>query len=131
MKTCKICNVEKSDDNFYRYKHPNGVFYFHSYCKDCTIKKNKIWEKNNPEKKTAHIIWRKYKITMDEYNAIKEKQLFVCAICKETKPLVLDHSHATGKIRGMLCNDCNHGIGKFRHNTEVLKSAIKYLDSTR
>jgi hypothetical protein len=44
------------------------------------------------------------------------------------KALGVDHDHITGKVRGLLCNDCNLGIGHFKDNIEKLKLAIKYLE---
>ncbi len=42
--------------------------------------------------------------------------------------LVVDHCHTSGKVRGLICNACNIGLGVFKDNTETLRSAIKYLD---
>lgn len=55
-----------------------------------------------------------------------------CEICGKTekdngKRLAVDHNHETGMIRGMLCNNCNLGIGYLKDNIDLLKSAIKYL----
>jgi hypothetical protein len=54
-----------------------------------------------------------------------------CKICKMKadlhNELCVDHCHKTGKVRGLLCRQCNTGLGNFRDNTELLKSAIKYL----
>lgn len=59
-----------------------------------------------------------------------EAQGWACLICKEVKSrLYLDHCHTTGKIRGMLCLQCNSGLGSFRDDTERLTAAIEYLKS--
>ena len=50
-----------------------------------------------------------------------------CVICGDSGPLVVDHDHATGKIRGILCNHCNRGLGHFRDNPELLEFARMYL----
>jgi hypothetical protein len=63
------------------------------------------------------------------------EQKGVCAICKmpnawnrrEGEILVIDHNHATGRIRGLLCHGCNQALGLFRDNILVLEAAIKYL----
>ena len=67
-----------------------------------------------------------------------EKQNNKCAICKlpeiminprtkELKNLAVDHCHKTGKVRGLLCVRCNHGIGNFKDNEIFLEEALKYL----
>jgi hypothetical protein len=43
------------------------------------------------------------------------------------KELAIDHCHKTGKIRGLLCKNCNQGLGQFKDNIDLLLSAAKYL----
>ncbi len=50
-----------------------------------------------------------------------------CVICGAEEQLVVDHDHATGKIRGMLCNHCNRGLGHFRDDPQLLEFAAQYL----
>ncbi|EAU0371747.1 TPA: endonuclease VII domain-containing protein [Salmonella enterica subsp. enterica] len=79
---------------------------------------------------------RLYGITHEEYKQMWAKQEGVCKICGEpetsaykgvTKMLAVDHNHQTGEIRGLLCNNCNRGIGLLREDREILKIAIEYL----
>jgi hypothetical protein len=56
-------------------------------------------------------------------------QLGCCAICKAEGPLVIDHDHSSGAVRGLLCQQCNSGLGFFRDNIDTLKQAIAYLES--
>ena len=50
-----------------------------------------------------------------------------CVICGSNEKLVVDHDHQTGKIRGMLCNHCNRGLGHFRDDPMLLEFAAQYL----
>lgn len=74
----------------------------------------------------------RYGITKDQYNLILVGQDFKCAICgKEyqwNKKLDIDHNHNTGEIRGLLCGNCNRGLGLFKDNVKNLKKAINYLN---
>lgn len=73
--------------------------------------------------------WKRYKITEREVNEYITKCCGLCEICKVYKGrrLVVDHNHESGNIRGLLCSQCNLGLGNFGDDPEVLKLAIKYL----
>jgi hypothetical protein len=77
---------------------------------------------------------KKYGLTYDQYMVMILKQNNKCSICGELQPLHInggelniDHDHKTGKVRGLLCNDCNTGIGMMKDDTVRMKNAIKYL----
>jgi hypothetical protein len=75
-----------------------------------------------------------YGITLDDYKVMQEQQKHLCAICflkdsnKRTKGLCVDHCHDTKQVRGLLCTNCNQGLGKFFDNEELLRNAIAYLE---
>jgi hypothetical protein len=75
-----------------------------------------------------------YGMTTECYDEMLKKQGGACGICKTSKPtgrwkvFAVDHCHATGKVRGLLCNECNRGIGLLKDSIEVLKSAVNYLE---
>jgi len=80
----------------------------------------------------------KYGISLERYNEVLKEQNGVCAICKKAETnhsnkkgpvdsLRVDHCHSTGKVRGLLCSECNFGISKFDDDTNLLLEAIKYL----
>lgn len=80
---------------------------------------------------------RKFGITPERYSELLKSQNGTCAICKQpetatrlgkVKALAVDHCHQSGAIRGLLCADCNTGIGKLRENTSIFLSAIQYLE---
>lgn len=74
-----------------------------------------------------------YGITIEEYEAILKKQGGVCAACSEFNVasnktrMPLDHCHVTGKIRGILCNRCNRGLGLLGEDINRLSGLIRYL----
>jgi hypothetical protein len=73
-----------------------------------------------------------YGITLNDYMDMFKNQQGKCAICEgeptiPNRHLHIDHDKTTGKVRGLLCGNCNLGIGNLRHNIEFLKKAIKYL----
>ena len=74
---------------------------------------------------------RKYDLSLAELEQLELSQGSCCAICSnDTFSLVVDHDHKTGKVRGLLCNFCNTGLGLFLDDPERLKSAISYLKGT-
>lgn len=91
------------------------------------------WQRDNPEKRLNQRL-RQYGISAEDYRKILAAQGGSCAICgridsgnaNDTR-LHVDHCHATGKVRGLLCTNCNHGIGKFADSPERLNRAAAYL----
>lgn len=77
---------------------------------------------------------KKYGLTLDQYDELSIQQGDVCALCgnvnKNGKRLFVDHNHKTGQVRGLLCNNCNSGLGFFRDNPQILANAIEYLKGT-
>jgi len=82
------------------------------------------------EKHKEYELKRRFGITGKQYRQMYSAQNGTCAICKkkdEHFSLAVDHCHETGKIRGLLCSQCNRGLGLFRDSKESLKAAIDYL----
>lgn len=77
---------------------------------------------------------RQYGITLEQYDEMLVAQNGVCAICREEcksgRRLSVDHCHETGKVRGLLCGNCNQGIGRFGHSPERLSAALAFLNRT-
>jgi len=93
----------------------------------------KEWRAKNPDKVKNVLLRRKYGITLIDYNRMFEAQNGVCKICKKegvdrAGGLHVDHCHTTKKVRGLLCSKCNRAIGLLCDDTEIFKSAIKYLN---
>lgn len=94
--------------------------------------------KRNPHTKRNGRLKADFNITLEEYNALLEKQDGACAICgtkatgvqepgKREHSMYVDHNHATGAVRGLLCSRCNFGLGHFRDNPQLLLKAAEYL----
>lgn len=79
------------------------------------------------EHASAHVQLKKYGLTSAAYLALCHAQDGQCAICLQAKPLGIDHDHATGAVRGLLCLTCNSGLGMFKDKPELLQAAIHYL----
>lgn len=83
----------------------------------------------------------RYGLTIEAYQDILDFQNGTCAICHQpetaknskggTKTLAVDHDHETGEVRGLLCDNCNLGLGRFSDSIDLLESAISYLRSKR
>jgi hypothetical protein len=90
------------------------------------------WKADNPDKVdlAAHKHGlKKIGWTTELYEAVEIAQGRVCAVCKKktNKRLSGDHNHTTGKPRGLLCNNCNTGLGMFEDNPHLLEEAAAYL----
>lgn len=135
MKKCRECNLEKEEQLFGQYKNRNKIYY-RNICKVCRSKEESIKYKNNlvvsermkaTSRKTA--LRNLYGITETNFDEMYINQNGCCAICKKQtkKKLNIDHCHKTKKVRGLLCWNCNMGIGYFKDDINLLNNAIKYL----
>lgn len=83
----------------------------------------------NPEQHKRNLRKIRYGISEEQYQEMLLKQDGKCAICeKEMSPPHVDHCHNTKKVRGLLCDTCNRGIGYLKEDINILKGAIKYLE---
>ena len=92
------------------------------------------WNRAHPHSLKRTVLKRRYGITLEYYNELLEKQDYVCAICGRTAAgnktsLFVDHCHKTGKVRGLLCLDCNTSLGRFNDDPNLFRKAIKYLET--
>ncbi len=100
-------------------------------------KNNKNYYERNKEayvkRTSAYARQKKYNLSIEEIKSLFDQQQGMCAICSsalnfENRHTHVDHCHTTGLVRGILCSPCNHGLGRFKDNIDVLKQAIKYLE---
>ena len=92
------------------------------------------WKRKNARKAKEIKLKRYYGITANQYYAMSTSQGDVCKICKGKcktgRELSVDHCHTIGKIRGLLCSNCNSGLGSFKDNVELMAEGIKYLENS-
>ncbi len=151
MKTCSKCKAAKAAAEFSRAKkNRDGL---QGWCKPCVRADLVEWRKANVERDRANqAAWRranpdklkvsgrrsklkaKFGITLEQYDAMLADQGGRCGNpgCRTDVPrgngrFHVDHDHATGKVRGLLCNQCNVGIGNLRDSVAVLLGAVEYL----
>ena len=134
LMVCKVCGQEKSVDDFGYVKT-----WVRKTCKVCRSEDMRQQRIKNPDRFRGYEYKKKYKINLDTYNKKLEEQGGVCAICKGTwsKVLVIDHDHdccpseyTCGKcLRALLCGNCNAGLGWFKHDPDILRSAIEYIET--
>lgn len=114
-KFCSKCNQTKLLSDF--GKHKGRKLGLADHCKTC---RNQI------------AILQRFNITQSQKESMLIQQNYCCAICKVPQStlsirLAVDHCHIAGKIRGLLCCNCNHALGKFKDKIEFLQAAIDYL----
>ncbi len=154
--TCRRCKETKLVEDFWKSAHKDSGI--SQYCKKCSNKNRKEYrdrKKTNTCKfnmpkdsqswnsKKGSIeykdyirnsqLQRAYGISLEEYNLLFQKQAGKCAVCGRHqvelgKGLYVDHCHTTGTVRGLLCSNCNTGIGLFKDSIEIFYQAIGYLE---
>ncbi len=144
-KRCTRCNLTKINTEFSIFRN----FTLYSHCKSCRILDSREWRRDNreraaelrknwrlknPDVQRHRDYMRYYGITLDEYNFLYKQQNGKCAICKNPeisvrKQLSVDHDHNSKKVRGLLCSNCNHGIGCLKDDINILRRAILYLET--
>jgi hypothetical protein len=147
VKICSKCKICKEDNRFCKRK--SGL---DSHCKDCKREYDNIYYSKNSEKirnrrkkwysenstradKTSKKYWLKYKygISLEERTRLFIQQNGKCAVCSRhesefKKELSVDHSHKTGKVRGLLCAPCNHALGLLKEDVKRMSNLIKYVE---
>lgn len=139
-KICKHCKIEKNIELFHHAKikrKNDSVIKVRPRCKSCEHELRMKNRRANPIATAAACrkskLKRLFGITPEKYDEINEIQNNVCAICSRESPdgrrLHIDHCHKTNVIRGLLCHDCNRGIGMFRDDPKLLQKAAEYVEN--
>lgn len=149
MKLCKRCDETKPETEFYPHKRTRDRLQY--WCKTCQkaaiisgyrndpqrhAAYNRDWGRKNPQRKADIALKTRLGLPHGTYARMLAEQEGICAICGTAEPtandprisrFAVDHDAETGNVRGLLCNSCNNGIGRFQHDTHRLRQAIEYL----
>jgi hypothetical protein len=125
---CPDCGEIKPMANLPRSRNDSGGH--GRYCKPChnargSESKQRLYGGNR-----EYHLRARYGIGQGVVDELLAEQRGVCAICRAPDPQHVDHDHRTGRVRGILCFNCNGGLGQFRDNPDHLASAITYLKGT-
>jgi Recombination endonuclease VII len=131
-------NGNKSDNRFANLTLYNGIGgeYDHK-TREGKIAYLRQYRKATPHLEQARHLRQTFGLSVKQYEAMLNEQDGKCAICRcperikrngRLKALAVDHCHGTGAIRGLLCSDCNTGIGKLKDDPAVLRKAADYLE---
>lgn len=124
-KWCPDCDQIKAVADFPRTR-ANAATGIHTYCKPCHNARGKASLLKVGGSRTYHLK-RRYGITAADADAMLLEQEGLCAICGRAAAVHVDHDHSTGRVRGLLCFNCNGGLGQFKDRIDVLESAVDYL----
>ncbi|MFI6601052.1 endonuclease VII domain-containing protein [Nonomuraea sp. NPDC050536] len=125
QKFCPRCAEIKPREEFGRNRATKDGLT--SYCKPChTVVMREIKIKNHGSERN-YLLKHRYGITEEDFERMLAIQGGLCAICRVVPGTFVDHCHDTGKVRGILCFNCNNGLGHFRDNEADLQLAALYL----
>ena len=126
-KYCRACQTEQPVESFGRNRSAGDGLT--AYCKPCHNAKGKETVARLYGSTREYHLRRRYGITSADVEAMIEAQGGTCAVCPG-KPEHVDHDHKTGRVRGILCFNCNQALGNVRHDRTVLRGLISYLSET-
>lgn len=127
-KRCPRCESEKSLESFYLHAK-NG---HQGWCKACVRTYNKA---RYPEKGVWQHLARQYGVSRERYFELLDQQGGLCAICRcklgsvRAKQPDVDHDHTTGRVRGLLCRQCNVSLGLLKESPERCRAMAVYLEA--
>jgi Recombination endonuclease VII len=125
-KWCPECGEVKPLSAFPRNRSmPSGYM---TYCKPCHNAIGRRDKEKHGGARNYHLR-RRYGITAEHFDRMFEEQGGLCAICREAPAEHVDHNHQTGRVRGLLCFNCNGALGQFRDRRDLMLRAIAYVDA--
>lgn len=151
MKLCKACDVIKPTSEFNIKRYKIGTIGLRFYCKSCSKAQRDEWRKSSPRdnernkqynkdnaeeirgKKLVKNYWPNFtwQEAITEWDRLFKEQDGKCALGHLVSKLHVDHCHHTGVVRGLLCYNCNNGIGRLKDNIQLLEKAIDYIKRSK
>ena len=122
---CPQCGLEKPPEDFPR--HRGSKTGRHTYCKPCHNVRTKAYKRVKHGGEKNYLLAHRYGIRSETVRDLRERQMDLCGICRKPGPSHVDHSHWTSRVRGLLCFNCNQGLGRFEDDVQALRRAIDYL----
>jgi hypothetical protein len=96
------------------------------HCKPCHYEITRLNKEKHGGARNYHLR-RRYGITAEQADQMLAEQGGLCAICLEAPAQHVDHDHRTGRVRGLLCFNCNGALGQFRDRADLMMRAFVYL----
>ena len=138
MKICTKCKTEKPLSEYSHERAKGRKPSLQPRCKTCSSEDTRNWRKSQDiDKLKDRYLQRTYGVTLQWYQDTLALQHNACPLCRcaftfhgelNADSPVVDHDHATGKVRGIICNECNRGLGYFHDNPDALRKAATYLE---
>ena len=130
-KVCTGCGLDKPLSAFHkRPERPIGV---KPQCRSCANSMRKShYERAKKDGSLKNALWKRDGIEMNfvEYSKKYAALQGRCEICGDQhEVLCVDHNHATGKIRGLLCTQCNLAISHLKESPKIMQNAIAYIEN--
>ena len=125
MKRCADCKELKPYSDFPPSKKAKDGC--HSYCKVCNNRRSQESRKRLHGGSRHYHLKHRYGIGADDFDRMVADQGGLCAICGRPDPEHVDHDHVSGDVRGILCFNCNGGLGQFKDDIDALLAAATYL----
>ena len=143
-KNCTKCKKYKPLSEFYKHEYHKDKH--SSRCKQCNLAVQRAYRENNRKEYNARAreyhhkhkdrqrngkLKSNYNMTLEQKQKLYLNQNGCCLICKRSvgfNKICVDHCHKTTKVRALLCNKCNLGIGLLNHDPKILISAANYLE---
>ncbi len=143
MKKCTVCKEMLDYSHYHKLKISKDGYGYR--CKKCDLAARHKYKEANRDRfrllNRQQNLRIKFGMELEDYDKLLKDQDYSCAICKSPESygvstrgyshaFSVDHCHETGKVRGLLCNNCNRGLGLLGDNLESIQKVVEYLKKT-